>query len=88
MRSPTAAARTGPSVSPDLASCPSDIDLACFVDGQLDEHARQAVLRHLDVCDDCRDVVATAVEALPAEPDAAAPLDPDHTPGDPSRRPA
>lgn len=64
-----AAACTGPSVSSEPTACPSDIDLACFVDGRLDEHAHQAMLRHLDLCDDCRDVVATAVEALPSEPE-------------------
>lgn len=49
----------------DVATgCPSDLDLACFVDGLLDESGHAAFLRHLDGCDDCRDVVATVVEAL------------------------
>lgn len=39
------------------------------------------MLRHLDECDDCRDVVATAVEALPSEPEPdAGPGDPDDVP--------
>lgn len=67
-----AAACTGPSVPSQPTACPSDIDLACFVDGRLDESAHQAMLRHLDECDDCRDVVATAVEALPTDPQPAA----------------
>lgn len=79
----------GHSIGPDLTACPSDIDLACFVDGLLDEHAHHALLRHLDACDDCRDVVATAVEALrdPAGQsvalDVAAP-----GPDDPSKKPS
>lgn len=67
-----AAARLGPTVPAQPTACPSDIDLACFVDGRLDEEAHQAMLRHLDDCDDCRDVVATAVEALPSEPQPGA----------------
>lgn len=45
-------------------SCPTDLELARFVEGTLDQAARGQVLEHLDACDDCREVVATAAAAL------------------------
>lgn len=65
--------RTGP---PALAACPADLDLARFVEGTLPAAARSRLVTHLDQCDDCREVVATVVAALPevaatADEDAA-----------------
>ncbi len=56
-----------PPPGPDLTACPSDLDLASFVDGQLDEGRHAAFVRHLDGCADCRDVVRTVCEALEAD---------------------
>lgn len=47
-----------------VSGCPSDLDLACFVDDQLDAGAHGAIVEHLDTCDECRDIVATVIEAL------------------------
>ncbi|MEZ5288904.1 MAG: zf-HC2 domain-containing protein [Vicinamibacterales bacterium] len=43
--------------------CPDDSILSLYIDGQLDETARGRIRDHLDRCDDCREVVATAVQA-------------------------
>lgn len=61
--------------------CPSDLDLARFVEGTLPPDTRIRMVTHLAECDDCREVVATVVAAqdvddLPAPaavPAAAAP---------------
>lgn len=43
--------------------CPSDLDLARFVEGTLASEARTLMVAHLAECDDCREVVATVVAA-------------------------
>lgn len=48
-----------------VAACPSDFDLAQFVEGTLTPPARTRMLAHLDECDDCREVAATVLAASP-----------------------
>ncbi len=49
-------------------ACPSDIELASFVDGDLTTDVRARIVTHLAGCDDCREVVAmAAAEALERE---------------------
>lgn len=48
-----------------VAACPSDLDLAQFVEGTLTPAARTRMLTHLDECDDCREVAATVLAASP-----------------------
>jgi anti-sigma factor ChrR (cupin superfamily) len=58
------------SSSPEVASrstCPSDLELAQFVEGSLPAPARTGVVAHLGVCDDCREIVATAAAAVPPD---------------------
>lgn len=43
--------------------CPSDLELARFVEGTLPADARTRMVAHLAGCDDCREVVATVVAA-------------------------
>ncbi len=48
--------------------CPSDIDLATFVDGDLPTDARARIVTHVAACDDCREVVAlVSLEAAQRE---------------------
>ena len=47
------------------ALCPTDLDLARFVEGTLGAGPRAVVMTHLADCDDCREVVATVVAAAP-----------------------
>lgn len=48
-----------------VAACPSDLDLAQFVEGTITPVARTRMLTHLDECDDCREVAATVLAASP-----------------------
>lgn len=51
-----------------LGACPSDSELASFVDGDLTPEARSHIVSHLAACDDCREIVAMAsVEAIQRE---------------------
>ncbi|MGE0816549.1 MAG: zf-HC2 domain-containing protein [Vicinamibacterales bacterium] len=43
--------------------CPDDASLSLYIDGQLDETSRGRIRDHLDHCDDCRELLATAVQA-------------------------
>lgn len=51
--------------APGQTACPSDLELARFVEGTLTASARDGMLAHLSECDDCREVVATVVAASP-----------------------
>lgn len=52
---------------PPDTPCPSDLDLARFVEGTLPPDARELMVAHLAGCDDCREVVATVVAAQDVE---------------------
>jgi anti-sigma factor RsiW len=54
-------------LTPDTP-CPTDLDLARFVEGSLQPDARTLMVAHLAECDDCREVVATVVAAQDVEP--------------------
>ncbi|WP_291990410.1 zf-HC2 domain-containing protein, partial [Luteitalea sp.] len=63
---------------PPATPCPSDLELALFVEGTLPPDSRDRMVTHLAECDDCREVVATvvaarAVDDLSAPAPAAAP---------------
>lgn len=47
--------------------CPSDLELARFVEGTLPPDLRARMVAHLAECDDCREVVATVVAAQEGE---------------------
>jgi hypothetical protein len=51
------------------ALCPTDLELARFVEGTLAAGQRAVVMTHLADCDDCREVVATVVAAAPGRTD-------------------
>ncbi len=53
-------------LTPDTP-CPSDLDLARFVEGSLPPDGRTRMVAHLAECDDCREVVATVVAAQDVE---------------------
>lgn len=53
--------------SPPDTPCPSDLELARFVEGTLPADARTRMVSHLATCDDCREVVATVVAAQEAD---------------------
>jgi hypothetical protein len=60
---------------PPATPCPSDLELARFVEGTLPPDARTLTVSHLTECDDCREVVATVVAAQNAD-DITAPVAP------------
>lgn len=77
------------------APCPTELDLARFVDGTLPEADRAAMIEHLADCDDCREAVVMAAEApdlaagRPVASPAPAAVDaPVESPALPSARPA
>lgn len=48
---------------PPATPCPSDLELARFVEGTLPPDSRDRIVLHLAECNDCREVVATVVAA-------------------------
>ena len=56
-------------------SHPSDLELADYVDAELDEATSEEVERHLDSCELCARLVAQAGTPLPFDEGAAAPID-------------
>ncbi len=40
-----------------MTGCPGNETLAAFIDGRLDPDARRAVIEHMAVCPDCRDIL-------------------------------
>lgn len=58
---------------PPATPCPSDLDLALFVEGTLSPDSRDRLVMHLAECDDCREVVATVVAAQEVD-DPSAPV--------------
>jgi tetratricopeptide (TPR) repeat protein len=51
--------------------CPTDIELASFIDGTLTTVARARIVTHVAGCDDCREVVATVAMARAPRPSLA-----------------
>lgn len=49
--------------APPVSPCPSDADLSRFIDGALASAEHAALIAHVEQCDDCREVVATVVQA-------------------------
>ena len=52
----------------DMATCPTDEEIADLVEGVLDEVARRSVTEHLGDCDACRVLVAAAQSSAPDTP--------------------
>ena len=65
---------------PPDTPCPSDLDLARFVEGTLPPDARTLMVTHLAGCDDCREVVATVVAAQDVDDLSAARVAPTPAP--------
>ncbi len=42
--------------------CPSEEELACFIEGKLDDVTRDALMGHMNSCDDCYDTFKSAIE--------------------------
>ncbi len=42
--------------------CPSEENLACFIEGKLDNVTRDAIMGHMNSCDDCYDTFKSTIE--------------------------
>jgi serine/threonine protein kinase len=71
-------------------NCPSEDQLACFVDGALAEVSREAMVLHLSSCEDCRAVLSDVARAMTdeLEPANTAPGRAPMAPATPSRMPS
>lgn len=61
---------------PPLLTCPSDEDLAAFIDGRLAPKAKKEILTHLDACERCFDTVSLAMEVVSDAPQPIHPQKP------------
>ena len=55
---------TSPSIKDSLSNtngCPGDDEIACFLEGRAEVIAAERLLQHIDGCDQCRALVATAL---------------------------
>lgn len=50
-----------------MTNCPSEEQLAAFIDGRLEAEANQRVVEHITTCGDCYDIVSTAWDFQAAE---------------------